>query len=87
MVGNYLQRNIGFSFSAIFYSRYFRCIFNDRENQIRFKGALCSLDGKNYIGIDESFEYNEEENFGEKFANIILENGGRELMAEIKNQL
>ena len=37
MVGNYLQRNIGFSFSAIFYSRYFRCIFNDRENQIRFK--------------------------------------------------
>ena len=57
------------------------------ENQIRFKGALCSLDGKNYIGIDESFEYNEEENFGEKFANIILENGGRELMAEIKNQL
>ena len=57
------------------------------ENQIRFKGALCSIDGKNYIGIDESFEYNEEENFGEKFANIILENGGRELMAEIKNQL
>jgi len=57
------------------------------ENQIRFKGALCSLDGKNYIGIDESFEYNEEENFGEKFANIVLENGGRELMAEIKSQL
>jgi len=57
------------------------------ENQIRFKGALCSLDGKNYIGIDESFEYNEEENFGEKFANIVLENGGRELMTEIKSQL
>ena len=57
------------------------------ENQIRFKGALCSLDGKNYIAIDESFEYNEEENFGEKFANIVLENGGRELMAEIKSQL
>lgn len=57
------------------------------ENQIRFKGALCSLDGKNYIAIDESFEYNDQENFGEKFANVVLENGGRELMAEIKNQI
>ncbi|MBW8521965.1 hydroxymethylbilane synthase [Chryseobacterium chendengshani] len=57
------------------------------ENQMRFKGALCSLDGKNYIAIDESFEYNDEENFGEKFANIVLENGGRELMAEIKTQI
>lgn len=57
------------------------------ENQIRFKGALCSLDGKNYIATDESFEYNEHENFGEKFAHVVLENGGRELMAEIKNHL
>lgn len=57
------------------------------DNQIRFKAALCSLDGKNYIATDESFEYNEEENFGEKFANIVLENGGKELMAEIKNQI
>lgn len=54
-------------------------------NQIRFKAALCSLDGKNCIATDENFEYNEEENFGEKFANIVLENGGRELMNEIKN--
>lgn len=57
------------------------------ENQIRFKAALCSLDGKNYIATDESFEYNEEENFGEKFANVVLENGGKELMAEIKSQI
>lgn len=57
------------------------------ENNIRFKGALCSLDGKNYMATDESFEYNEEENFGEKFANIVLKNGGKELMTEIKSQL
>jgi len=57
------------------------------ENQVRFKAALCSLDGKNCISTDESFEYNEDENFGEKFANIVLENGGKELMAEIKTQL
>ncbi|PQA94512.1 hydroxymethylbilane synthase [Chryseobacterium shigense] len=55
------------------------------ENQVRFKAALCSLDGKNCIATDESFEYNETENFGEKFAKIVLENGGKELMAEIKN--
>lgn len=55
------------------------------ENQIRFKAALCSLDGKNCIATDESFEYNETENFGEKFAKIVLENGGKELMTEIKN--
>ncbi|RNA60887.1 hydroxymethylbilane synthase [Chryseobacterium nematophagum] len=57
------------------------------ENQVRFKAALCSLDGKNCISAEESFEYNEEENFGKKFAKIILENGGKELMTEIKNHL
>lgn len=57
------------------------------EDQIRFKAALCSLDGKNSIATDENFVYNEEENFGEKFAKIVLENGGKELMAEIKSQI
>lgn len=57
------------------------------ENQIRFKAALCSLDGKNCIATDENFEYNETENFGEKFAKAVLENGGKELMAEIKSQI
>ncbi|WP_419869183.1 hydroxymethylbilane synthase [Chryseobacterium sp. CT-SW4] len=57
------------------------------DNEIRFKGALCSLDGKNYIATDESFEYNDTENFGEKWAKVILENGGKELMSEIKSQL
>ncbi len=56
-------------------------------DQIRFKAALCSLDGKNYIATDESFEYNDTENFGEKFAQIVLENGGKELMAEIKDHI
>ncbi|MFP3595821.1 hydroxymethylbilane synthase [Chryseobacterium sp. SIMBA_029] len=57
------------------------------ENQIRFKAALCSLDGKNCISTDENFEYNETENFGEKFAKVVLENGGKELMTEIKGSL
>jgi hydroxymethylbilane synthase len=57
------------------------------DDQIRFKAALCSLDGKNCIATDESFVYNDSENFGEKFAKIVLENGGKELMAEIKSQI
>lgn len=57
------------------------------DDQIRFKAALCSLDGKNSIATDENFVYNEEENFGGKFARIVLENGGKELMAEIKSQI
>lgn len=57
------------------------------DDQIRFKAALCSLDGKSSIATDENFVYNEEENAGEKFAAIVLENGGKELMAEIKSQL
>lgn len=57
------------------------------DNQIRFKAALCSLDGKNCIATDESFKYNDSENFGEKFAKAVLENGGKELMEEIKNQI
>lgn len=57
------------------------------EDQIRFTAALCSLDGKNCIAIDENFEYNPEENFGERFAKVVLENGGKELMTEIKSQI
>lgn len=57
------------------------------EDQIRFTAALCSLDGKNCIALDESFEYNPEENFGKKFAKVVLENGGKEMMAEIKSQI
>lgn len=57
------------------------------EDQIRFTAALCSLDGKNCIAIDENFKYDPSENFGEKYAKVVLENGGKELMAEIKSQI
>lgn len=54
--------------------------------QIRFVGRLCSLDGKNCIDTDEIFDWNESENFGEKLALKILENGGKELMDEIRKR-
>lgn len=57
------------------------------DRQIRFIGRLCSLDGKNCIDTDEIFDWNDSENFGEKLANKVLENGGKELMDEIRKSL
>lgn len=57
------------------------------DGQIRFIGRLCSLDGKNCIETDEIFEWNDSENFGEKIAFKVLENGGKELMDEIRKSL
>ena len=56
-------------------------------NQIRFVGRLCSLDGKDCIETDEIFEWNNSENFGEKIALKVLENGGKELMDEIRKNI
>lgn len=56
-------------------------------NQIRFKGALCSLDGRNSIYVDESFEFEEGINYGKQFAETILNDGGREMMQKIKETL
>lgn len=57
------------------------------EDEVRFIGRLCSLDGKECIETDEIFKWNDQENFGEKLAQKVLENGGRELMQEIKSQM
>lgn len=57
------------------------------DNEVRFVGRLCSLDGKNSIETDEIFQWNDTENFGKILAEKVLKNGGKELMAEIKNHL
>ena len=59
---------------------------NEKE-EVRFIGRLCSLDGKTSIEIDEIFTWNDQENFGEKMAYKILDDGGRALMQEIKLHL
>lgn len=56
----------------------------NENKEVRFLGRICSLDGKNCIETDEIFQYNSEENFGEKIAKQVLENGGKELMSIIK---
>ena len=59
----------------------------NERNEVRFIGRLCSLDGKNCIETDEIFEWNEHENFGKTLAQKVLENGGHELMHQIKSEI
>ena len=53
---------------------------------VSFEGQLSSLDGKKPIKINQVFNWNEHENFGEKFAGHILENGGKEIMERIRSE-
>ena len=57
------------------------------ENKIKFSGRLNSLYGSKTINVVEEFEYDESENYGKKFAKFVLENGGKEMMEEIKKQI
>lgn len=57
------------------------------ENKIKFSGRLNSLDGSKTINIVEEFKYDDSENYGKKFAEFVLENGGKEMMEEIKKQI
>ena len=57
------------------------------ENKIKFSGRLNSLDGSKTINVVEEFEYDDSENYCKKFAEFVLENGGKEMMEEIKKQI
>ncbi|MEZ7527488.1 hydroxymethylbilane synthase [Cloacibacterium normanense] len=57
------------------------------ENKINFSGRLNSLDGSKTINVVEEFEYDQSENYGKKFAEFVLKNGGKEMMEEIKKQI
>lgn len=56
-------------------------------NQIHFTGVLFSLDGKIKLEIEKSINKEYYQDFGELCAHEILENGGKELMLEIKEKL
>lgn len=59
----------------------------NEQDEVRFIGRLCSLDGTECLEIDEIFQWNDHENFGAQLAEKILQDGGRELMQNIKKQL
>lgn len=55
--------------------------------EIRFEGVLCSLDGQQKILIEKSCAKDDFEHFGAQCAHSALQNGGHELMAQIRNEL
>lgn len=54
---------------------------------VNFKGALFSLDGKEKIEIEKNIPVDHIENFGGNCALEVLNNGGKDLMKEIKQVL
>jgi hydroxymethylbilane synthase len=61
--------------------------YNEEEDTIHFDGVLFSLDGKQKIEINKVVPIEEWKKLGFYSAKEILDNGGAELMAEIKNNL
>jgi hydroxymethylbilane synthase len=61
--------------------------YDEDKDTIEFKGVLFSVDGKQKIEIEKSVDISEWKKLGFHSAQEILNNGGAELMVEIKNQL
>jgi hydroxymethylbilane synthase len=61
--------------------------YNEKEDTINFKGVLLSIDGKQKLEIDKNVDISEWKKLGFNTAQEILNNGGSELMIEIKKQL
>lgn len=61
--------------------------YNEKEDTINFKGVLLSIDGKQKLEIDKNVDISEWKKLGFNAAQEILNNGGSELMVEIKKTL
>ena len=57
------------------------------ENTIQFKGCLFSLDGENKLEVAKSVAIDNSLSAGNIAAEELLENGGKEMMAQIKNEM
>lgn len=57
------------------------------EDQIRFKGALFSLDGSQKFEVEKTIPVSESKEFGKRCAQDILSRGGTELMKQIKESI
>lgn len=61
--------------------------YDEDDDTIDFKGVLLSIDGKQKIEIDKKVDISEWKKLGFNSAQEILNNGGADLMAKIKNEL
>ncbi|WOC51997.1 hypothetical protein BPO_1350 [Bergeyella porcorum] len=57
------------------------------DGSIHFVGRLCSLDGKECIEVEETIALPALESIGKTIAEKVLQQGGKALMASIKEQL
>jgi hydroxymethylbilane synthase len=60
---------------------------NEHDDTISFRGSLLSVDGKEKIEIERAVPLNEWKKLGYNLAQEILNNGGSQLMADIKKTL
>jgi hydroxymethylbilane synthase len=61
--------------------------YNEDEDTLHFQGVLLSVDGKQKLEIDKTVDIAEWKKLGFFTAQEILNNGGSELMASIKESL
>ena len=61
--------------------------YNENDDTIDFKGILLSIDGKQKLEIEKKVDISDWKKLGFNAAQEILENGGADLMKEIKNEL
>ncbi len=61
--------------------------FNEKEDSISFKGVLLSIEGKQKIEINKTVDISQWKKLGFNAAQEILNNGGTELMKNIKESL
>jgi hydroxymethylbilane synthase len=61
--------------------------YNENDDTIDFKGVLLSIDGKQKLEIDKTVDISDWKKLGFNAAQEIIENGGAELMKEIKYEL
>ncbi len=61
--------------------------YNETNDTIDFKGTLLSLDGKQKLEIDKIVPIEEWKKLGFHSAQEILENGGNQIMTELRKQL
>lgn len=61
--------------------------YNEHDDTLHFKGALFSLDGKQKFEVGKVVSIEEWKKLGFYAAKEILENGGEQLMKELRSQL
>jgi hydroxymethylbilane synthase len=61
--------------------------YNELDDTLTFEGVLLSLDGKQKIEINKKVAISQWKKLGFNLAQEVLNNGGKELMTEIKKQL